>query len=155
MIAEYHPALVYIDSLQGVMGARADIHRANQVPLILHELAALAKRYHVALVATRHPSKPGQNMGRLIHRGMGSQAFIGTARLALYVEEHPTDRTKSLLVQSKSNAGHPAITQVFSQGRRDVWWAGVTRVNAAISLGLAMDQTHGPVMRPVCGSNGA
>ena len=23
-------------------------------------------------------------------------------------------------------------------------WAGVTRVNAAISLGLAMDQTHGP-----------
>jgi DNA repair protein RadA/Sms len=134
-IQEHQPSLVYIDSLQGVMGARVDIHRANQVLPLLHALADLAERYDVAVVATRHPSKPGQNMARLIHRGMGSQAFIGTARLALYVDDHPTDRSKSILVQSKSNAGHPAMTQVFSKARGVFEWCGVTRLNAAILAG--------------------
>jgi hypothetical protein len=134
-INDYQPKLVYIDSLQGVMGARVDINRANQVLPLMHALADLAKRYEVALVATRHPSKPGQNMARLIHRGMGSQAFIGTARLALYVDDHPTDRSKSLLVQSKSNAGNPAMTQIFSKAHGEFEWCGVTRLNAAIMAG--------------------
>src|SRR5262249_51151940 len=112
-VQRYQPRLVYVDSLQLILGPKVDTNRANQVMDIMDGLIDLATRYHFALVCTRHPSKPGQNIGRLIHRGMGSQAFIGRARLALYVEEHPTDPTKSLMVQSKSNAGGFGITQVF------------------------------------------
>src|SRR4029077_18438058 len=139
-IQEYGPRLVYIDSLMAVMGARVDINRSNQVLDVVRALAAVAERTHVALVATRHPSKPGQNMARLIHRGRGSQSFIGTARLGLYVDEHPTERAKSILVQSKSNAGHPAITQVFSKAEGAFSWCGVTRLNAAMLAGTG----HGP-----------
>jgi hypothetical protein len=134
-ITAHQPRLVYIDSLQGIMGPNVDIHRANQVLPLLHALADLATKYHIALVATRHPSKPGQNMSRLIHRGMGSQAFIGTARLGLYVDEHPTEPTKSLLVQSKSNAGHPAMTQIFSKAHGEFQWCGATRLTANVLAG--------------------
>jgi hypothetical protein len=69
-------------------------------------------------------------MARLIHRGMGSQAFMGRARLALYVEEHPLDTTKSLLVQAKSNTGGLGVTQIFSKAGGQFEWCGVTRMNA-------------------------
>jgi AAA domain len=134
-VQRYRPKLVYVDSLQLILGGKVDINRANQVVETLEGLIDLAAQYHFALVCTRHPSKPGQNIGRLIHRGMGSQAFIGRARLALYVEEHPLDETKSLLVQSKSNAGGMGVTQVFSKARGEFAWCGVTRVNAQVMAG--------------------
>jgi hypothetical protein len=36
---------------------------------------------------------------------MGSQAFVGTVRSGLFVEEHPDDESQSLLVHYKSNTG--------------------------------------------------
>jgi hypothetical protein len=66
---------------------------------------------------------------------MGSQAFIGRARLGLYVEEHPCDDTKVLLVQSKSNAGAKGITQVFSKQGGVFAWCGISRVNATMLAG--------------------
>jgi hypothetical protein len=66
---------------------------------------------------------------------MGSQAFIGRARLGLYVEEHPCDNTKVLLVQSKSNAGAKGITQVFSKEGGVFAWCGITRITAAMMAG--------------------
>ena len=135
-VQRWCPRLVYIDSLQAVLGGRIDINRANQVTAALRGLEALAAHYRFALIATRHPAKPGQNnIARLIHRGMGSQAFIGRARLGLYVEEHPCDDTKVLLVQSKSNAGEKGITQVFSKQGGVFEWCGITRINATMMAG--------------------
>ena len=134
-VQRWCPRLVYIDSLQAVLGGKIDINRANQVTDALRGLEALAARYRFALIATRHPAKPGQNIARLIHRGMGSQAFIGRARLGLYVEEHPCDDTRVLLVQSKSNAGDRGITQVFSKHGGVFEWCGITRINATMMAG--------------------
>ena len=134
-IQRYKPRLVYVDNLQLILGGKVDINRANQVNDILEGLISLAARYRFALICTRHPSKPGQNIARLIHRGMGSQAFMGRARLALYIEEHPLDPTKSLLVQSKSNAGGFGVTQIFSKAGGHFEWCGITRINATTMAG--------------------
>ena len=129
-VERYHPRLVYVDSLQAILGGKVDINRANQVTDVLMGLQDLAARYHFALIATRHPAKPGQNVARLLHRGLGSQAFMGRARLALYVIEHPLDTTKALVVQAKSNPGGVGITQVFSKADGKFEWCGVSRVDA-------------------------
>jgi archaellum biogenesis ATPase FlaH len=134
-VQRYQPPLVYIDSLQAVLGGKVDTNRANQVTELLIPLRQLAERYNTAIIFARHPAKPGQNTSKLIHRGMGSQAFIGGARLGLYVEEHPCDDTKVLLVQSKSNAGEKGITQVFSKQHGVFEWCGVTRINATMLAG--------------------
>jgi len=134
-VQRLRPRLVYVDNLQLILGSKVDINRANQVNDILEGLISLAARYRFALICTRHPSKPGQNIGRLIHRGMGSQAFMGRARLGLYVEEHPLDPTKSLLIQSKSNAGGFGVTQIFSKAGGHFEWCGVTRINAQTMAG--------------------
>jgi len=134
-VQRYQPRLVYVDNLQLILGGKVDINRANQVAEVMEGLVALASRYRFALICTRHPSKPGQGMGKLLHRGMGSQSFMGRARLALYVEEHPLDETKSLLIQSKSNAGSFGVTQIFSKAFGKFEWAGITRLNAQIMAG--------------------
>jgi DNA repair protein RadA/Sms len=134
-LQDKRPRLVVIDSIQAVMGRTVDIHRANQVTDLLRQLANLAEKYRCAIVCIRHPSKPGQNIAKLIHRGTGSVAFIGMARLGIFVEEHPQDRTKVLLVQSKSNAGEVGVTQIFSKRAGKFEWAGVSRLDSHMMAG--------------------
>ena len=136
-MAAQRPALVYIDAIQAVLGGKLDINRANQVTEILIPLRHFAEHYNAAIIFARHPAKPGQSVAKLIHRGMGSQAFMGTARLGLFVEEHPADPTKVLLVQSKSNAGGIGRTQIFSKRGGEFEWCGVTRVNKEMMAGSA------------------
>jgi hypothetical protein len=134
-VIRYRPRLVYIDSLQLVLGPKVDVNRANQVADALDGLIDLAERYHFALICARHPSKPGQNVSKLIHRGQGNQAIMGRARLGLYVEEVPGTSTKSLLVQSKANGGMYGITQVFSKAGGQFEWCGVSRITKEMLAG--------------------
>jgi AAA domain/Primase C terminal 2 (PriCT-2)/VirE N-terminal domain len=131
LLTEYmerqRPHFVYIDAIQAVLGTTVDINRANQVTAILRPLKTLAEHYDCAIVCSRHPAKPGQNVAKLIHRGMASQAFVGTARSALFVEEHPTEKTKALLVHYKSNTGELGRTQIYSKAGK-VEWRGITRI---------------------------
>jgi DNA repair protein RadA/Sms len=134
-LRDWRPRLVIIDAIQAVLGDKVDTNRANQVKALLDPLKALAETYRCAIVAMRHPAKPGQNIAKLIHRGGGSMAFIGTARLGLFAEDHPTDPTKVLLVQSKSNAGDIGRTQIFSKKDGQFEWCGVTRINKEMLAG--------------------
>ena len=96
VLQTYRPRLVYIDAIQAVLGGKVDANRANQLKELLDPLAKLAATYRCAILASRHPAKPGQNNVKLIHRGANSMAIIGTARLGLYAEDHPTDRTQGV-----------------------------------------------------------
>jgi AAA domain len=129
------PTLVYIDSIQGVLGEKVDIGSPNKIKALLIPLEQLAQTYNCAIVCSRHPSKPGQNVSRLIHRGMGSQSFIGAARSGIFVEEHPGEPTQSLMVHYKSNMGPKGRTQIFSKAYGAFHWCGVTRVGEAVLAG--------------------
>jgi hypothetical protein len=143
VLQQYHPRLVYIDAIQAVLGGKVDANSANQLKQLLDPLSRLAAKYRCAILASRHPAKPGQNNVKLIHRGANSMAIIGTARLGLFAEDHPTDRTKVLLLQSKSNAGAIGRTQIFSKAEGKFEWAGVTRITKEDLAGSA----HGPDSR--------
>ena len=140
LLTEYmercRPRLVYIDAIQSVLGPKVDINRANAVTSMLAPLKTLAERYDCAIVCNRHPAKEGQNAAKLLHRGLGSQAFVGTARAGLFIEEHPADPTKALIISYKSNTGQCGRTQMFSKARgRFEWEKRASRITAALLAG--------------------
>jgi AAA domain len=130
-IQRFHPRLVVIDPIQAYLG-RINMNRANEVQPLMRALARVAERYDCAVVCVRHPAKPGQGGGKVIHRGMGSVAFIGGVRTALFVEQHPLDKDKVLLCQQKSNVGTKGRTQVFSKAEGAFSWCGVSRLDAEL-----------------------
>jgi putative DNA primase/helicase len=130
-IAQYRPRLVVIDPIQAYLG-KMNMNQANEVQPLMAALAKVAEHYRCAVVCVRHPSKPGPGIGKVIHRGMGSVAFIGSVRTALFVEQHPRDKDKVLLCQSKSNVGPKGRTQVFSKAEGMFLWCGITRLDAEL-----------------------
>jgi hypothetical protein len=130
-IQQYRPRLVVIDPIQAYLG-KINMNQANEVQPLMAALAKLAEKYRCAVVCVRHPSKPGQGVGKVIHRGIGSVAFIGGVRTGLFAEQHPRDKDKVLLTQSKSNVGSKGRTQVFSKAEGMFVWCGVTRLDAEL-----------------------
>jgi AAA domain len=130
----YDPRLVIIDPLQAYLGSGVDMHRANETRPLLEALRRLAEAYHCAIVCIRHPAKSSQG-GKALHRGLGSVDFIGAARTGLFVEQHPTDPTKALLAQSKSNIGPLGRTLMFTKEAGQFEWCGRSRLSAEMLAG--------------------
>jgi hypothetical protein len=133
-IAQVQPRLVVIDPVQAYLGAGVDMHRANETRPLLEGLRRLAEQYQCAIVCVRHMAKSHQG-GKAMLRGLGSVDFIGAARTGLLVEQHPTDPTKVLLAQTKSNIGPLGVTQVFSKANGQFEWCGTSRLTAEMLAG--------------------
>ena len=108
------------------------MNHATDVQPLMRALARVAEHYGCAIVCVRHPSKPGQGIGKVIHRGIGSIAFMGGVRTGIFVEEHPRDKDRVLLCQSKNNIGTKGRTQVFSKAEGVFSWCGVSRLDAEL-----------------------
>ncbi len=133
-----HPALLIIDPLVAYLGAGVDIHRANETRAVMSQLARLAEKFDVAILAVRHLTKGG--MSKAIYRGLGSIDFTAACRSVLLAgcdSENPQNRA---LVHIKSNlamAG-PAIGYELRGG--GFYWTGdsdltATRILAAEDTG--------------------
>jgi putative DNA primase/helicase len=133
-LKQYQPRLVVLDPIQAYVGD-IDMHRANETRPLLAALARLAEQYHCAIVCIRHPSKPGQALGKMIHRGLGSIDFIGAARTGLYVEQHPVDVNKVLLLHIKSNIGPRGRTQVYAKANGLFQWCAASRLTVELLEG--------------------
>jgi hypothetical protein len=120
------------DGLPSTYLGDINMNQANEVQPLMAALAKVAEHYRCAVVCVRHPSKPGPGVGKVIHRGMGSVAFIGSVRTALFAEQHPRDKDKVLLAQSKSNVGSKGRTQLFSKAEGMFVWCGVSRLDAEL-----------------------
>jgi DNA repair protein RadA/Sms len=148
-IQQYHPRLIIIDPIQAYIGA-IDMHRANETRPLLAALTRVAEQHQCAIVCIRHPSKPGTGDGKVIHRGLGSIDFIGAARTALYVEQHPIYPDKALMAQSKSNIGPLGRTQVYSKKDGLFRWCGVSRMTAEVMAGSARGPMPYAFLEAVC-----
>jgi hypothetical protein len=129
----YHPRLVIIDPIQAYLGG-IDINRANETRPLLAALHQLAEQYQCAIACIRHPAKAHQG-GKALHRGLGSVDFIGAARTAMFVEQHPLSETKVLVAQSKSNIGPLGRTLIFSKEGGQFEWCGRSRLSAEMLAG--------------------
>ena len=132
----YRPALVVIDPIQAYLGARVNMNQANETRPLLTKLAQEAERSHCCIVCVRHAAKGSSESGiRAMMRGLGSIDFVGTARTALYIEQHPLNPTGGLLCQTKNNQDIIGRTQQFSKAEGRFQWAGITRVDAETIAG--------------------
>jgi hypothetical protein len=138
-IRRYRPALVIFDPLHAYLGD-LDIHRANETRPLLSRLITLAEATQTTLLGIRHPAKPGQHVGKAIHRGLGSIDIGASMRCGLYIEQHPTDPALLLLCHYKTNIGVLGRTQIFSKKEGRFTWVGVSRLQADAIAG----QGRGP-----------
>ena len=135
------PRLVVLDPIQSFFGD-ADMHRANQTRPLLDALGALAEKYTCAIVCIRHPAKPGEGIGKALHRGLGSVDIIGAARTGLFIEQYPGDETQALMCQTKSNLGLKGRTQIFSKKEGVFTWVRVSRLTDEDLAGSGRGPNH-------------
>ena len=125
--------LLIVDPLSAYIGS-VDAHRDNEVRAAIRPLADLAAELGFAVLAVRHFTKSGT--GRALHRGGGSVAFIGAARVGLTVVRDPDDDTSRLLSVSKCNLAPEQPTlryRIATDPDRDqpvVEWIGTDDRNA-------------------------
>lgn len=115
-MAARHPALVVVDPFQAYLGARVDIHRANETRSLLATLAALVERHACAVLCIRHLGKRPKD--RAIHRGLGSIDFAAAARSILLAAQHPEDPRQRVLAHVKSSmaASGPSLRYELRDG---------------------------------------
>lgn len=117
--------IVFMDPIVAYMGAKVDMHRANEVRGLMTALAEAAKRTGTAIVAVRHMRKSGTNggKGKAIYSGIGSIDFTAAVRSVLQVEE--TKSGKKYLYHAKHNLTPkgPSLAYNFEGGAFS--WAGI------------------------------
>ena len=120
--------LLIVDPLSAYIGA-VDAHRDNEVRAALRPLADLAAELGFSVLAVRHFTKSGG--GRAMHRGGGSVAFIGAARVGMTVVRDPDDEQARLLSVSKCNLAPEQPTLLYRITTHDrfdqpvVEWVGL------------------------------
>jgi putative DNA primase/helicase len=93
--------LVNFDPVTSYLG-KTDSHKNSDVRSVLDPLAEMADRMRVAVIANNHLNKGN---GSANSRIIGSVAFVNHARLVLIVMPDESDKTRKLLLPSKSNIG--------------------------------------------------
>jgi len=102
------PDLAIFDTLQHFIGAKTDLHRANETNAALLPLKTLTEKYNCATVITQHISKQSAsgNGGSSVNWGLGSIAINGLFRSVWTVgalnRENDNPYRKALLA-SKTN----------------------------------------------------
>jgi len=128
-LVRIYPALLIIDPLVAYLGATIDIHRANETRAVMAQLARLAEKFDVAVIAVRHLTKGG--MSKAIYRGLGSIDITAACRSVLLAgcdAENPQNRA---LVHIKSNLA-PAGTAIGYELREGgFYWTGESSLTAA------------------------
>ena len=95
------PDLIIVDPLVAYIGARVDIHRANETREVLSRLASIADQTPSAILTVRHLNK--SSGGKAIYRGLGSIDFTAAVRSVLLVGQDPDDTASGAVVHIKSN----------------------------------------------------
>ncbi len=131
-LQQVKPALVVVDPLQGYLGAKTDMHRANEVRPILANLAALAEQHRTALLCIRHFNK-GQ--GKSLYRGMGTIDFTAAARSVLVAGQDPDDQDKRAIIQIKNSLaqiGSAIGYKIDTSG--NFYWTGLSDLTDQVIL---------------------
>jgi len=137
---EVDAALLVVDPLSAYL-AGADSHRDADVRQALADLAALAERSGLAVLAVRHLNKGGG--GNPLYRGGGSIAFIAAARSGMLLARDPEDEDRLVLARTKGNLAAPwpslALRIVTEEDVARVEWIGGSERSAADLLAEPAD----------------
>lgn len=127
-IESLHPALVILDPLVAYLGAKVDLHRANETRAVMSRLAHIAEKYDVAILSIRHLTKGGA--ARPIYRGIGSIDFTASCRSVLLAGCDPENPQNRGLVHIKSNLAHEGDAIGFELRDGNFYWTGECSLTA-------------------------
>jgi KaiC/GvpD/RAD55 family RecA-like ATPase len=140
IVEKHRAALVIVDPLGASLSERTDSHNDASVRRVVSRLARLAEDTGASILGVRHLTKG--TAANAVRHGGGSIAFIGAARIALLVAEHPDDSDKKqherrrILATVKSNLKGFLPSQVFAltpvkgHEHAGIKWLGETPLSA-------------------------
>ncbi len=106
--------LLILDPLQGYLGDRLDMNRANEVREMMKAIARVAERTNCAVVIVGHLNKAaGLNS---VYRGLGSIDFRAAARSVLLVGRLRKEPTTRVIVHDKSSLAPEGKSLAFHLG---------------------------------------
>ena len=109
--------LLILDPIQGYLGERVDMNRANEIRTVLKNVAAVAERTGCAIVLVGHLNKSaGANSA---YRGLGSIDFRAAARSVLLVGRVKKEPNVRVIVHDKSSLAPEGKSMAFSLGSED------------------------------------
>ena len=125
--------LIILDPLQAYLGARIDMHRANEVRPVLQRVGNIAEKYGCAFVVVGHLNK---SSGKSQYRGLGSIDIYSAARSVLTFGKLKDEQYQRAFIHTKSNLAPEGCAIAYElhpiTGFR---WQGETDVTAAELLG--------------------
>jgi len=126
LIEEIHAKMIVFDPLQAFLGAKVDMHRANETRPVMARLAELAKRHNCAVIIVSHLSK-GSLGGPALYRALGSIDIVAAARSVLYVGRNPRDPAQCAVIHAKHSHSMKGRSFLYRiGGRGGVQWEGYT-----------------------------
>ncbi len=130
MIDECNAKLVIFDPLQAFLGAKVDMHRANETRPVMARLAEIAKKKDCAIIIVSHLSK-GSVGSQAIYRALGSIDIVAAARSVLYVGKNPRDPLQCAVIHAKHSHSLQGRSFLYRiGGRGGVAWEGYTDLTA-------------------------
>ena len=121
-IEALRPTLVVIDPLVAYIGAKVDMHRANETRAVMARVADLADRHSLAVLAVRHLTKHGAT--NPIYRGLGSIDFVAASRSQLIAGCDSEDESKRGIVHVKSNLAQKGGAVGYRIADDEFYWTG-------------------------------
>ena len=110
-IAETKARLVVLDPIQGFLGTRVDMHRANEIRPVMKHISELAEKYKCAIILIGHMNKC--SMGKSTYRGLGSIDFQAAARSVLIVGRIKDEPEVRVVCQTKNSLAPEAKSIAF------------------------------------------
>jgi len=106
--------LMIMDPIQGYLGDRVDMNRANEIRTVLKRVSLVADRTGCAIVLVGHLNKAsGQNSA---YRGLGSVDFRAAARSILLIGRMKKDPHARVVVHDKSSLSPEGKSFAFGLG---------------------------------------
>lgn len=113
-IREHGARLMILDPIQGYIGSRVDINRANEIRTVLKSVSSVAERTGCAIVLIGHLNKSSGSSSA--YRGLGSIDFRAAARSVLLIGRLKNDPTVRVIVHDKSSLAPEGKSLAFGLG---------------------------------------
>lgn len=113
-IREHNARLIILDPIQGYIGSRVDINRANEIRTVLKRVSSIAERTGCAIVLIGHLNKASGSSSA--YRGLGSIDFRAAARSVLLIGRIKNDPTVRVIVHDKSSLAPEGKSLAFCLG---------------------------------------
>lgn len=113
-IREHNARLMILDPIQGYIGSRVDINRANEIRTVLKSVSSVAEHTSCAIVLIGHLNKASGSSSA--YRGLGSIDFRAAARSVLLIGRLKNDPTVRVIVHDKSSLAPEGKSLAFGLG---------------------------------------